>query len=93
MFQESEVFNLLLGVVTLAIVFYEAGRRQIPGSRMFLWAFVFICAARFFTVVEGFGFGDLLNILEHISYAFAGIAFAVGTISLTRDNNTKDLHR
>lgn len=90
MFQESEIFNLLLGLVSLAIVFYEIRKRHIPGFRMFLLAFVFICTARLFTVVEGLFWGDILNLLEHFSYAFAGLAFAAGCISLTY-NNTKDI--
>ena len=90
MFQESEIFNLLLGVVSLIIVFYETRRRHIPGFHLFLWAFVFICTARLFTVIEGLFLGDIFNILEHFSYAFAGLAFAAGCIFLTH-NNTQDL--
>ena len=63
MFQEGEVFNLLLVVVSLVIVLYEIRRRKIPGFQMFLWGFFFICSARFFTVVEGLFWGDVFNVL------------------------------
>ena len=90
MFQESEIFNLLLGVVSLIIVLYETRRREIPGFRMFFWGFFFVCSARFFTVVEGLFLADVFNILEHFSYAFAGFAFAAGCIVLSY-NNIKEL--
>jgi uncharacterized membrane protein len=90
MFQEGEIFNLLLGVISLVIVFYEIRRRKIPGFQMFLWGFFFICFARFFTVVEGLFWGDIFNILEHFSYTFASVAFAAGCIVLSC-NNIKDV--
>ena len=90
MFQEGEVFNLMLGVVSLVIVFYEIRKREIPGFRMFFWGFFFVCSARFFTVVEGLFLGDLFNILEHFSYAFAGFAFAAGCINLSFNNSKRN---
>ena len=90
MFQESEIFNLLLGIVSLIIVLYETRKREIPGFRMFFLGFFLVCLARFFTVVEGLFWGDVFNILEHFSYAFAGFAFAAGCIVMSY-NNFKDL--
>ena len=90
MFQEGEVFNLLLIVISLIIVLYEIRRRKIPGFQMFLWGFFFICSARIFTVVEDLFWGDVFNILEHFSYAFAGFSFAAGCIVLSY-NNIKEM--
>ena len=90
MFQESEIFNLLLGAISLVIVLYETRKRDIPGFQMFFWGFIFVFFARFFTVVVGLFWGDVFNILEHFSYAFAGFAFAAGCIVLSY-NNFKDL--
>jgi hypothetical protein len=92
MFQEGEIFNLMLGVVSLVIVLYEIRKRAIPGFRMFFSGFIFVCSARFFTVVEGLFWGDIFNILEHFSYAFAGFAFAAGCMVLSY-NNIKELKR
>ena len=90
MFQEGEIFNLLLVLVSLVIVLYEIKRRKIPGFQMFLWGFFFICSSRIFTVVEGLFWGDVFNILEHFSYAFASFSFAVGCIVLSY-NNIKEM--
>jgi uncharacterized membrane protein len=90
MFQEGEIFNLLLGVVSLVIVFYETRRREIPNFSLFFWGFFFVCSARLFTVIEGLFWGDIFNILEHFSYAFAGFAFAAGCIVLSY-NNIKEM--
>ena len=92
MFQEGEIFNLMLGVVSLVIVLYETRKREIPGFRMFFWGFIFVCSASFFTVVEGLFWGDVFNILEHFSYAFAGFAFAAGCMVLSY-NNIKEMKR
>ena len=90
MFQEGEIFNLILGVVSLVIVFYETRRREIPNFLLFFWGFFFVCSARLFTVIEGLFWGDIFNILEHFSYAFAGFAFAAGCIVLSY-NNIKEM--
>ena len=42
MFQESEIFNLLLGAISLVIVLYETRKRDIPGFQMFFWGFIFV---------------------------------------------------
>ena len=90
MFQEGEIFNLLLVLVSLVIVLYEIKRRKIPGFQMFLWGFFFICSSRIFTVVEGLFWEDVFNILEHFSYAFAGFTFAAGCLFLSH-SNTKEM--
>jgi hypothetical protein len=89
MFQEGEIFNLLIVLVSLVIVLYEVRRRRIPGFLMFLLGFFFVCTARIFTVIEGVFWGEVFNILEHFSYAFAGVAFAAGCIYMSFNNFKK----
>jgi hypothetical protein len=89
MFEESEIINLILGLASLVIVFYETRKRVIPNFRLFLAGFIFVAMARIFTVAEGLFLGDILNILEHFCYAFSAFLFAAGCISLSSNKTSK----
>ena len=92
MFEESEIINLILGLVSLVIVYYETRKRVIPDFQLFLAGFLFVIMARIFTVVEGLFLGNILNILEHFCYVFSAFFFAAGCISLT-SNGTSEMER
>jgi hypothetical protein len=83
MFEESEIINLILGLVSLVIVYYETRKRVIPNFQLFFAGFVFVAMARIFTVAEGLFLGDILNILEHVCYALSAFLFAAACISLS----------
>jgi hypothetical protein len=75
-FRESEVINLFLAVVSLLIfrTFYRAV--WIP-QRGLLWTGAgCIISAYVFTVLEGLFWPAVFDVLEHISYAAAGVCFA-----------------
>lgn len=78
MFEESEIINLVLGMVSFVIVVYEIRKREIPGFRLFFAGFACVVLARLFTVVEGIFLGGLLNTLEHLCYVLSGVLFAAG---------------
>lgn len=84
MYEESEIINLILGLVSLVIVFYETRKRTIPDFRLFFAGFFCVVCARTFTVVEGLLLGDILNVVEHIFYALSALFFGAGCISLSR---------
>jgi len=88
MFEESEIINLILGLVSLVIVFYETRKKVIPDFKLFLAGFLFIVLARVFTVVEVLFLGYILNILEHFCYALSACLFAAGCISLSFNRTT-----
>ena len=70
MIQENEIVMLLLGfgafIFTLA---YHARIKRIPEWHFLISGFYFILAGWFLTVIEGFFLNNLLNHLEHLSYA------------------------
>jgi hypothetical protein len=92
MFEENEIINLILGLASFVIVFYETRKKVIPDFKLFLAGFVFIVLARVFTVVEVLFLGHILNILEHLCYALSACLFAAGCISLA-PNSTMRLKR
>ena len=87
MFEESEIINLILGLVSLVIVIIETQKRMIPGFRLFFAGFLCVMFARLFTVIEGMFLGDLLNILEHTCYVLSSFLFAAGCMSLMRQKD------
>ena len=90
MYQESEIINLVSGIISLLIILVIARTKELPRFRFFSSAFIAILLAYLWTVVEGFLFFRLFNFLEHMSYAAAGVLFAAGCLSLARDTADKD---
>jgi hypothetical protein len=75
MFQESEIVNLLVGFGSVPVVVLLARRVIIPRARVLYGGFVCILVGYAATVLEGMLLPELLNLLEHTSYAAAGLCF------------------
>ncbi|ANA39701.1 MULTISPECIES: hypothetical protein [Geobacter] len=86
MFQESELFNLVLGVISL-IFFAGFGTRRLSIPRSLLVAYGCLLLSYLFTVVEGFIAPDAFNLLEHLAGAAAGVMFAYGCLHISRRSN------
>lgn len=76
MIQGTEFVTLLLGAMGLAII-VTLLRPAVTGRYgRFFWGLFAYLAGFVFTVVEGFAYGDVLNLLEHVCYAASGLLFA-----------------
>jgi len=83
-FEPSEIVNLVL-LLTLAPMVLVAVRRSLPSMpASVLVAVGAMVSAYVFTILEGFMFTDLFNLIEHASLAVAGIAFFVAIVSVRR---------
>lgn len=82
MFQESELINLCISLISFIIVSLTIRKHEIHGLTFLYTGLCCIFAASIFTVVEGVVLNELFNTLEHISYALAGIAFAAGSFQM-----------
>ena len=82
--QANELVSLIFGIVCAGIILSIVFRERLPRLGLFFLGFVFLLAANFFTVVEGFLWDTLLNALEHLSYLLAGISFAAGAWKIHR---------
>ncbi len=76
MFQETEVINLLMGFISLALFLVK--RKNLPRLNLLYFGYFSILCALVFTVIEGVIFKDFFNLLEHMFYAISGIFFAAG---------------
>ena len=77
MVQENEVVMLLLGVGVL--VFILANRKRLadlPSVEILLVGYYLLLAGWLLTVLEGFFWGEVLNIVEHGLYAASAILVA-----------------
>jgi hypothetical protein len=86
MLQESELFNLVLGVISL-IFFAGLGPRRLSIPRSLLIAYGCLLLSYLLTVAEGFMAPDALNLLEHLAGAAAGVIFAYGCLHISRQSN------
>jgi hypothetical protein len=88
MYQESEIFNLVLGGISL-IFFTGFGTRRLNIPRSLLIAYGCLLLSYLFTVVEGFIAPDAFNLLEHLAVAVAGVVFAYGCLHISRKQSSE----
>jgi len=89
MYEESEVINLFMSIVSI-IVFWQSTKKDIERLRYFYLGFLCMVFAYFFTVIEGFIYKSFFNSLEHLSFALAGLAFAIASHEMLKNRGLKE---
>ena len=85
MFQESELFNLVLAIISLLFLAgFRKARTDLPPT--ILTGFYCLVVAYFSTLAEGYVMPVLFNLVEHLAIAISGILFAFGCRSLVRSD-------
>ena len=70
MIQENEVVMLFIGVAVLIFILkYRSHLRRLPASNLLLAGYYTLLVGWGLTVLEEFFWENLLNYLEHLSYA------------------------
>jgi hypothetical protein len=82
MFQESEIINLISGFVSVLLIRLIFMKKEMPRFRFLYAAFFCIISGYIFTILEGIGWHAFFNILEHCSYAAAGLLFFISARSM-----------
>jgi hypothetical protein len=83
-YQPSEIASLVL-LLALGPVIMAALPRLLPKvPRSGYVAFFAMLGAYIFTIAEGFVFPDAFNMLEHVCYAVAGVAFVAFLLEFGR---------
>lgn len=78
MIRENEILSLLLFVGILGFLVWNGRKlRQLPASSTLIAAFSVLLMGRILTVLEGFFWKDLLNVVEHVCYAGSALLVAV----------------
>jgi hypothetical protein len=90
MIQESEIINLILGIIAVLIILLIFRKLNLPSLRFFYAGFAFLLCAYVFTVVEGFIWCDFFNVLEHLSLALSGITFALACWLMSKQSMFKE---
>ena len=84
MLKEPEVLNLILGLLTALILLATLGMPAQRFQRPFFWALAALVASYLCTNLEVWLWPQLMNGLEHLFFALAGVLFLVGAIYLRR---------
>lgn len=85
MYQESEIVDLILVAFLTPMLWFGMRSLRIAGKKRFVAAYAAMVCAYVFTVAEGYIAADLMNLLEHISYAMSGILLALAINAFRRD--------
>ncbi len=78
MIEKSEFVLLLLGMSVLIFIAGNAPRfRQIRHSKILITSFLIFFSGWVFTVLEGFFWPTILNVIEHICYIGGAVFLAI----------------
>ncbi|NTU71479.1 MAG: hypothetical protein HGB10_06635 [Coriobacteriia bacterium] len=83
-YQPSEIADLVLLLALGPVIVASFRRTKIVLPAAVYAAFAAMICGYTFTILEGFWLSDVFNLLEHASYAVAGVAFLVGIVRLRR---------
>ncbi len=77
MAQENEIVTLLLGLgILIFILANRAELHRLPSARTLLAGYYVLVGAWVLTILEGFVWPTLLNLLEHAAYAVSAVLLA-----------------
>lgn len=80
MIEPEELINFILSVIFIAYLLYLfRSKWEALRSFWFLGICIIICS-QVFTILEGYFYPELFNLIEHISTCLASIAFLVSFI-------------
>ena len=78
MIQENELVTLLVALGVLIFMSANVQRlRAIPAWSWFLGAYGVLTAGWILTVLEGFFWGEFLNLLEHLGYGASALLLVI----------------
>ena len=88
MFQENELVNLFTTIAATGILILISRDKKFGAAKMrnFYIGFSLVACAYVATVLEGVIWPDFLNVVEHLSFAVAGLFFALGAWSLAQSS-------
>jgi len=82
--QPSEVVALVFSLIAVGAFWFILRHRRGPRLHMMVVGALCMIVGYVCTVLEGFVWEDAFNTIEHVCYALSGVAFAVGSLRLTR---------
>ena len=78
MVQQNEIIMLLLDIGCMVFILINRQRvKRIPVAGILTAGFYVLLAGNVLTILEGFFWEELLNVLEHICYAASSMLMAV----------------
>ncbi|MEW6067942.1 MAG: hypothetical protein AB1610_06600 [Nitrospirota bacterium] len=85
MFEPNEIINFIIGIISLLMFVLIFRRRSLPRLWLIYAGFFFVLSGRLFSLVEHVAYHDFFNMIEHLSYALAGMLFAAGCWEIVRN--------
>ncbi|RYD84307.1 MAG: hypothetical protein EOP84_05860 [Verrucomicrobiaceae bacterium] len=77
MIEDNEVIVLVVATGVLLVLWVNReSMRRIPAARLLYWAFGMFFAAWCLTVLEGFFWPEIVNLLEHMATTGGAVLFA-----------------
>ena len=90
MIQDNELVNLLSSIAAILVLVFIARKVEREKLHYFYTAFAAMVCAYTTTILEGFFWHNILNLIEHISLAAAGTLFALGCWQLGKHKEIND---
>jgi hypothetical protein len=88
--EEAELIVLLLGLgVGIFIIINYSKIKEIPKLGILLTSLTFFSIGWGFTVLEGFLYPDVLNLMEHLCYTLGSLAIVIWILKADKEEEHK----
>ena len=78
MFQENELFNVVLATAVLVFILTQIrGLKRLPKWTLLISSYSILFASLVATILEGMFWPAILNVTEHACYALSALLFAL----------------
>lgn len=83
----TEIFVLVLFILSFPISITLLKSAELPGDRYFFSAYIFLLLSNAFTVIEEYFFYEFFDLLEHFSIAMSAFLLFLAIRKFTRSPN------
>lgn len=85
----NEIVDSVISLLAIPVLYRVVSVRPRREARAFSLAYLFMLCALAATITEGFIWAEELDVVEHLLYAAAGIAFLTAMILFPRLSHTE----
>ena len=74
MIQQNEIITLIISIAVWVFIFINRIKlNNLPSIKLLLTSFLLLSSGWILTILEGFFWGKILNLIEHVCYAISAL--------------------
>ena len=90
MIQQNEIITLIISIAVWVFIFINRIKlNNLPSIKLLLTSFLLLSSGWILTILEGFFWGEILNLIEHVCYAVSALTIAFWCWKISKRKEVK----